>query len=116
MPTEITKEQFKSFRFVLLIFPRFNLVLSLMRTKLLFVSALFFVQWVSVAHSVEKHEHDGIDCAIYINYQQTECYIHGDTIGVERPKYPPFTAPLNTYISSLEDFELPDIRAPPYLS
>ena len=84
--------------------------------KLLFIAALFFVQTVSVAHSVERHEHDGHDCAIYINSQQTECYIPGDTIGIERPIYSPFTIRLNIYIRSLEGFELPDIRAPPYLS
>ena len=84
--------------------------------KLFFIAALFFVQMVSVAHSVERHEHGGVDCAIYINYQQTECFIPGDTIGIERPEYSPFTIPLNIYIGSLEGFELPDIRAPPYLS
>ena len=116
IPTEITKEQLEIFGFVALILARFNLVILLMTRKLLFIATLFFVQAVSVAHSIERHEHDGIDCAIYINYQQTECYIPDNTIRVEGPKYPPFTTPLNTYISSLEGFELPDIRAPPYLS
>ena len=116
IPTEINKEQLEILCFVPLILSRFNLVILLMIRKLLFIAALFFVQAVSVAHSVERHEHDGIDCAIYINSQQTECHLPGDTIGVERLKYPPFTTPLNTYISSLEGFELPDIRAPPYLS
>jgi len=84
--------------------------------KLPLIALLLFVQTVSVAHSVERHEHDGIDCVIYTNFQQAECYILGDTIGIERPEYSPFTILPNIYIGSLESFELPDIRAPPYLS
>ena len=83
--------------------------------KLLFIAALFFVQTVSVAHSVERHEHDDVDCEIYINYQQAECYILGGPIGIERTEYSLFVITLNTYVGSLELFDLPDIRAPPYL-
>ena len=83
--------------------------------KLLFIAALFFVQTVSVAHSVERHEHDDVDCEIYINYQQAECYILGGPIGIERTEYSLFVIPLNTHVGSLGLFDLPNIRAPPYL-
>ena len=101
---------------LVLIFSKVYLFNRQMIRKLLFIAALFFVQTVSVAHSVERHEHDGIDCVIYVNSQQTECYILGDTIGIERPEYSPFTIPLSIYVGSFEGFELPDIRAPPYFS
>ena len=83
---------------------------------ILLTAALCFIQTYAVEHSVESHEHDGHDCEIYKIFEQIECSVAPNTIGLERTEYRSSAVPLDNYIPILEGYNFPDIRAPPYHS